>query len=95
MGASNARGCGGKHLVAQHANDKNGVAGADFIAVRESGFFYASAVEEGAIATVHVDEAAAFFSLLDGEVEARHEFVVGEGVVGFAGAANAERPAGA
>ena len=93
MGATDARGCGGKRIVAQHTNDKNGVAGADFIAIGESGFFYASVVEEGAIATVEVDEPAAFFSLLDGEVEARHEFVVGEGVIGFVGSANAERPA--
>jgi len=65
LGASDARGCGGKHLVAQHANDKNGVAGADFIAIGEGGFLYASAIEEGAIATVEVEEAAAFFSLLE------------------------------
>jgi hypothetical protein len=40
---------------------------------------------------LQVEEAASFFGVIDGEVEAGHEFVVGEGVVGFGVAAKAER----
>jgi hypothetical protein len=94
LGASDARGRIGKRILTQHANNEDGVAGADFVAVCESGFLYASAVQEGAVATVKVEEAAALFSLLDGEVEAGHEFVVGEGVIGFVCAADAKRLSG-
>lgn len=80
-----------KRFVGEHANDEDGVASADFVAVGESGFFNASSIEEGAIATVEIDEAAAFFTVLDGKMEAGHELVVGKGVIGFVSAADAKR----
>jgi hypothetical protein len=83
-------GLGGKHIVAQNANDKDGCTGADFVAVDESGFHDASAVEESAIAAVEIEEAAAFLAEIDGEVETGHSFVVSEGAVGFRVASNAQ-----
>jgi hypothetical protein len=84
----------GKRFVSENSNDEDGVACADFVAVGESGFFDACAVEESAVAALQVEDAAAFFAVIDGEVEARHEFVVGERVIGFGIATDAERLAG-
>ena len=81
---------GRKRFVGEHANDEDGVAGADFVAVGESGFFDARSIEEGAVAALQVEKAAAFFTVFDGEVEAGHELVVGKDVIGFVGAADAE-----
>ena len=83
--------CGRKRFVGDHADDEDGVVSADFVAVSESGFFHAGAVEESAVAALQVEEAAAFFTVLNGEVEAGHEFVVGKRMVGFGVAADAER----
>src|ERR1700693_4629649 len=83
-----------KGFVREHLNDEDGVARADFVAGGGWGFFYARAVGKSSIAALQVEDAAAFFAVFDGEVEAGHEFIVGEGVVGFGGAADAERLAG-
>jgi len=82
---------GRKRFVGEHANDEDGVAGADFVAVGESGFFDARSIEEGAVAALQVEKAAAFFTVFDGEVEAGHELVAGKGAIGFVRAANTER----
>jgi hypothetical protein len=83
LGASDAQGRVGKRILTQHANNEDGVAGADLVAVCESGFSYACTVQECAVAAVQVDEATAFFGVLDGKVQSGHELVVGEGVIGF------------
>jgi len=94
LGASDAGGRLGKRILTQHANNEDGVAGTDFVAVCESGFFDARAIEERAVAAVKVEKAAAFFGMLDCEVQSGHEFVVGESVIRLRGAADAERTAG-
>jgi hypothetical protein len=81
---------GGKHIVAQHADDKGSSAGAYFVAVGKSGFLDARAIEESAVATVEIKEATAFWTEIDGEVEAGHSFVVGDGVVSFRVAADTQ-----
>jgi len=81
---------GRKRFVGEHANDEDGFAGADFVAIREQGFCHSCAVEECAVAALQVEESAAFFAAFDGEVKAGHEFVVGEGVIGFGMATDAE-----
>lgn len=81
---------GGERFVRENADHEDGVACADFVAVGESGFFYAGAIQECAVAAVEVEEAAALFTVLDSEVEAGHELVVGKDVIGFVGAADAE-----
>jgi hypothetical protein len=94
LGASDA-GCRvGKHILTQHANNEDGVAGADLVAVCEGGLFYASAIKESAVAAVEIEKAATFFSVLDGEVQAGHELVVGEGVIRLSGAADSNRLSG-
>jgi len=59
-----------KGFVGDHPKDKDGVARADFVPVGESGFFDARAVEESAVAALQVQDAAAFFAVVDGEVKA-------------------------
>jgi len=81
---------GRKRFVGEHANDEDGVARANFVAVGEKGFFDACAIEESAVAALQVEEAAAFFTVFDGEVKAGHEFVVGKELIGFLRAADAE-----
>jgi hypothetical protein len=83
-------GFGGEHIVAQDADDENGGSGADFVAVGERGFLNARAIEESAVATVEIKETTAFLAEIDGEVEAGHGFVVGEGVVSFRVAADTQ-----
>jgi hypothetical protein len=85
---------GRNRIVAQHAHQENGGAGADLVAVGESGFLDASAVEKSAVARVEVEEAAALVGEFDGKVQAGHLFVIGKDVIGFLGAANAQRLAG-
>jgi hypothetical protein len=86
---------GGRLFAVEHANDEDGIACADFVAVGEKCFFDAGAIQESAIAALQVEDAATFFTVVDGKVEAGHEFVVGEGVIGFGVATEAERHAGA
>jgi hypothetical protein len=86
------RGCK-KGFVGKNANDEDGVAGADFVAVGEEGFVDPRAVQESAIAALQVEDAAALFAVIDGEVEAGHELVVRESMIGFGVAAEAERHA--
>lgn len=87
------RRCGGKRFVGEHADDEDSVSGADFVAVGESGFFHACTVEESAVAALQVEEATAFFTVIDGEVEAGHELVVGKGVISLGVASDAKRHA--
>jgi hypothetical protein len=63
------------------------LAGADFVAVGEGGILDAGAVEEGAIAAVAVAEHGPFGAALDGEVDAGHERVMGQGEIGASGGA--------
>jgi hypothetical protein len=72
------------------AKDDDGIACADFVAVGESGFFYAGAVEEGAVAAVEIADAAAAGVAFKGAVDAGHTRVVGKSVFGFGGAADAQ-----
>lgn len=81
-------------MVREDSNDEDGVAGADFVAVGESGFFYAGAVEESAVAAFEIDEAAAFFTVFDGEVKTGHLLIVGNGVIGLGVATDADKLAG-
>ena len=83
----------GERIVAKHVNDEDGVAGADFVAVGEERFFHVCAIEESAVAALQVEDAAAFFAVVDGEVETGHKLVVGKSLVGFGIAADAERRA--
>ena len=80
-------------FIGKDANDEDGVAGADFVAVGEEGFVDPRAVQESAIAALQVEDAAALFAVIDGEVEAGHELVVRESMIGFGVAAEAERHA--
>ncbi len=72
------------------AKDEDGISSADFVAVGESGFLYARAVEEGAVAAVEVADAAAAGVAFESAVDAGHARIVGEGVFGFVGAADAQ-----
>jgi hypothetical protein len=81
-------------FFSEDADDEDSAASADFVTVDESGFFDARAVEESAVAAFEIEEAAAFFAAVDGEVEAGHSFVVGNAMVGLGMATDAEKLAG-
>ena len=85
----------GERIVGEHVDNEHGVAGTNFVAVGEEGFFHTSAVKESAVAALQVEDAAALFAVIDGEVKAGHELVVGKGMIGFGIAAEAQRHAGA
>src|ERR1700720_3215675 len=78
----------------EDVDDEDGAAGPDFVTVDESGFFDARAVEEGAVAALQIEEPTAFFTMIDGEVQAGHTFVVGNALIGLRMATDAEKLAG-
>jgi len=83
-------GCG-KLVVRNNADDENGLAGFDFVAGGEHRLFDLRAVELGTIGAAFVDDAAAVGTAFDGEVNAGHVIVVGNGELGaIGGAANEE-----
>ena len=81
-------------VLRNDAKDEDGIAGADFVAVGESGFLDAGAVEESAISAVEIADAATFGVAFESAVDAGHARIVGKGVFGFVGAANAQGLAG-
>jgi hypothetical protein len=72
------------------AKDDDGIACTDFVAVGESGFLDAGAVEESAVAAVEIADAAATCVAFESTVYAGHARVIGEGVFDFVGAADAQ-----
>jgi len=81
-------------VLRKNAKDEDGITCADFVTVGERGFFYASAVEEGAVAAVEIVDAAAAGVAFESAVDAGHARVVGKGVFGFGVAADAQGLAG-
>jgi len=74
-----ARGDGGQLIVRNYANDENGLAGFDFVARGEHGLVNLCAIQLGAIGAFSIDDAAAVGTALDGEVDAGHVIVMGNG----------------
>ena len=83
-----------ERFLGKDAKDEDGTTCADFVAVGEGGFFYAGAVEESAIAAVEIADAATAGIACESTVDTGHARVVGEGVFGFVGAADAQGLAG-
>jgi hypothetical protein len=85
---------GSGSIFGDDAKNEDGTSGADFVAVGESGFLDAGAVEEGAVAAVEIADAAAFGVAFEGAVDAGHARVVGKGAFDFCVAADAQGLAG-
>jgi hypothetical protein len=85
---------GSGSIFGDDAKNEGGTSGADFVAVGESGFLDAGAVEESAVAAVEIADATAFGVAFEGAVNAGHARVIRKGVFGFGVAADTQGLAG-
>jgi len=83
-----------ERFLRNNAKDEDSITCADFVAVGESGFFYAGTVEESAIAAVEIAEVTAPGVAFEDAVDTGHSRVIGEGVFGFGVAADTQGLAG-
>jgi hypothetical protein len=89
-GRPRLRGEWSARFLRNNAKNDDGIACTDFVAVGESGFLDAGAVEESAVAAVEIADATAFGVALESAVDTGHTRVVGKRVFGFGGAADAQ-----